>query len=423
MKSTTIVIPDHFSFRGTKVYDFESALAVFDWDLHGVEVLIDLTKVSQANYQALSVLSLYIWYLRLSKCRIEVKFSPSSSIRDMWHRMGMFGWSQVLFRDDDFKCHKYKPLIAIRSQDGFKKALAVAEAFAERFDIEYQKTLRYVLSELLYNTLEHGYCFRQGIRKEIRVPSIVQFTWYRKRNELQFVVADIGMGIKSHLENAYPAFESHAAAIRKSLRPNTSGTFGGGNPYASKNNAGVGLYISSNIIRRLNADMYVCSGDAVVHVSPVDTTERNLEHSWPGTLVLISLRLGQIRDLRLQELMQEFRQAAEQEIKAAEGAEKESSLYVNVQNYFGPYAEDKEAAIKYRDSRIVPAIEEGNQLVFDFDGVKAAPHSFLSSLVADPIRRIGIAAYKRIKIVNAEPEIRETLDFILDENTVIPGGK
>jgi hypothetical protein len=162
MKSTVIVIPDHFSFRGKKVYDFGSALEVFEWELHDVEVLIDLTNVSQANYQALSVFSLYIWHLRLNECRIEVKFDPNSGIREMWYRMGLFGWSQVLFGGEDFKCHRYKPLIAIRSQDGFKQALAVAEAFADSFDIEYQKTLRYVLSELLYNTLEHGYCRRQS---------------------------------------------------------------------------------------------------------------------------------------------------------------------------------------------------------------------------------------------------------------------
>ena len=422
MKST-IVIPDFFSFRGRKVYDFESALAVFDWDIHDVQVLIDLSDVHHANYQALSVLALYIWHLRLRRCRIEVKFAPDSSIREMWYRMGLFGWSQVLFGGEDFKHHRYKPLIAIRSQDGFKRALNVAEAFAENFDVEYQKTLRYVLSELLYNTLEHGYCLRKSHDKEIRVPSIVQFTWYKKRNELQFIVADIGMGIKAHLENAYPAFESHVAAIRESLRPNTSGAFGRGDPYASKDNAGVGLYISSNIVRRINADMYVCSGDGMVHISPRDTTGKILNQSWPGTLVLISLRLGQIRDLRLQELMSEFRQAAAQEVKAAEGAEKEARLYVNIQNYFGPYAEDKEAAIKFRDSKIVPAVEATKQVVLDFDGVKSAPHSFLSSLVADPIRRIGIAAYKQVKIVNAEPEIRETIDFILDENTVVPDGK
>ena len=421
MKSI-IVVPDFFSFRNRNVYDFESALRVFDWGLNGGQVQIDLSGARNANYQALSLFALYIWHLRLRHCRVDLKFASDSGIRDMWFRMGLFGWSQVLFQADHFKHHKYKPLIAVRSQDGFKRALEVAEAFTQNFDVEYQKTLRYVLSELLYNTLEHGYCLRHTKHREIRVPSTVQFTWYRKRNELQFIVADIGIGVKAHMENAYPVFESDAAAIRESLRPNTSGTFGGGGPYQSKDNAGVGLYISSNIVRRLNAEMYICSGKGLVHISPRDTTDKTMRCAWPGTLVLISLRLGQIRDLRLQELMHEFREAAKQEIRVADESRLEGRFYVNIQNYFGPYAEDKEAAIRFRESRIVQAIQSEKQLVLDFGGVKSAPHSFLSSLLADPIRGLGMASYKVLKIINAETEIRETLDFILDENTVFSGG-
>jgi hypothetical protein len=30
---------------------------------------------------------------------------------------------------------------------------------------------------------------------------------------------------------------------------------------------------------------------------------------------------------------------------------------------------------------------------------------------------MGLLAYKRLKVVNASPEIRETIDYILDENT------
>jgi hypothetical protein len=50
--------------------------------------------------------------------------------------------------------------------------------------------------------------------------------------------------------------------------------------------------------------------------------------------------------------------------------------------------------------------------------VISAPHSFLSALLATPIKILGLPAYKKIKIVNAAPEIRETIDYILDENTL-----
>jgi hypothetical protein len=65
----------------------------------------------------------------------------------------------------------------------------------------------------------------------------------------------------------------------------------------------------------------------------------------------------------------------------------------------------------------MPAVDEGKGLILDFDEVVSAPHSFLNALLASPIRDLGMSAYKRIKIRNASPEIRETIDFILDENT------
>jgi len=64
----------------------------------------------------------------------------------------------------------------------------------------------------------------------------------------------------------------------------------------------------------------------------------------------------------------------------------------------------------------MPKIKDGKTLLIDFDYVISAPHSFLSALLATPIKIIGIKAYKKMKIVNAQPEIRETIDFILDDN-------
>ena len=152
-----ISVPDFYSFKDHDIYDFDAALQVFDWGLGSKPIRIDLTGVHHANYQALSLFALYIWHLKLRACRVDVRFSPDSDVKEMWRRMGLFGWSQVLFGETNFRHHKYKPLIAIRSQDGFRRALDVAETFAKRFNVEYQKTLRYVISELLYNTLEHGH--------------------------------------------------------------------------------------------------------------------------------------------------------------------------------------------------------------------------------------------------------------------------
>ncbi|QPD06363.1 MAG: hypothetical protein Nkreftii_004137 [Candidatus Nitrospira kreftii] len=414
-----IKIPNHYSFMDHEVYDFDRALSIYDWNIKSSEVAIDMSQCLTANYQALSLVVLYLWHLRANNCHITVRFrDDKKGASQMWRWMGATGWSQVLNSEQqNFRSTDMKPLIALRNKPDFEVALAKLDAYTKGFNVEYEKTLRYVLSELMYNTLEHGKKFAKLSHQDKRIPSIIEFTWYKLRNELHFVVADIGMGIKKHLEQSFGPFETDEEAIRMALRPQVSGTFAVKDPYLNKDNAGVGLFISSNIIKRLNADMHIVSGHGVVHVSPVDVTGQTLNYFWPGTFVLIKVKLEQEMNLNLHSIMAELREVADEEISRAETAESSNRQLVVVENYFGKHAEDKEAAIAHRNRYLLPAISEGRSILIDFNNVVNAPHSFLSALLATPIKRLGMEAYKRIKIVNASPEIRETIDFILDENT------
>ena len=163
--------------------------------------------------------------------------------------------------------------------------------------------------------------------------------------------------------------------------------------------------------------MYIVSGNGLVHISPTEVTRKKLTSSWPGTFVYVTLNLGGVADLNLQKMMAEFREAAASEVAHANTNDQKQSFYFNMRNYFGRYAEDKQLAIKLRDEKLLPAIEEGLSITVDFEEVISAPHSLLSALLATPVQRLGLAAYKRIKVINARTEIRETVDFIMDENT------
>lgn len=283
--------------------------------------------------------------------------------------------------------------------------------------MEYQNTLRHVISELLYNTQEHGKSFFNYREKQLVTPSLIQFSWYQSQNEIHFIIADTGIGIKNHLSQTYSGIESDIEAIKMAIKPQVSGTFGLSDPYKSKNNAGVGLYISTSIIKRLKADMHIISGDGVLHISPRDITSKTLDSSWPGTVVLVSIKLTAGVDFAFHSMMQEFRESASSELSKGTSQENNEKYYLSIENYFGPYAEDKQAAIKVRDERILPNISSGKKIIVDFNHVKSAPHSFLSALLATPVKRLGMKAYKKIHILNASPEIRETIDYIMDENT------
>lgn len=412
----TIKLPGRFSFKEHDLFDFNRLLGFFNWEIKDAPVRIDLTACHTANYQALSLLVIYAWKLKAQGCRITfIENEKVTGASSMWRTMGARGLFAVLNNNgQQFKGNPLKPLFAVREIDDFKRVIDSAESYTEGFNVEYESTLRYVLGELLYNTMEHGLCYSGN---GYRTPSLVQFTWYKKRNEIQFIIADLGIGIKKHIEQAFPGQESDEEAIMLSLRPKVSGTFGRNDPYKNKNNAGMGLYISSNIIRRLNADMHIVSNNGLVHISPRDTTQRKLENPWPGTLVLVCIQLENNSSFLLHKVMQEFRESAENEQKRGDNKEESQRTYLHIYNFFGRYAEDKEAAIRFRDKRIFPAIEQGKNIVIDLEGVISSPHSFLSALLASPIASLGMAAYKRIKILNATADIRETIDFILDDNT------
>lgn len=418
-RTITVSLPNIFAFKEHDIYDFDKFLSFFEWDLHDRPVRIDLTPCTTANYQALSLLVLYAWRLRDQGCRITFVESPEKTgASEMWRKMGARGLFSVLPHEGQrFKGDKLKPLFAVRNSDDFRLVISTAELYTKGFNVEYMETLRYVLGELLYNTMEHGRAHGPNFLRNIRIPSIVQFTWYAKRNEIHFVIADVGIGVKRHIEQAYPGQESDEQAIRLALRPKVSGTFGRNDPYKNKDNAGMGLYISSNIVRKLNADMHVVSGNGLTHISPRDITGRTIVNRWPGTFVVVALRIDNNQEFVLHKIMQDFRRAATEEIQNRGEMEADKKFYCSISNYFGNHAEEKEAAIKFRDNRLFPAIVDGKSILIDFAEVKSAPHSFLSALLASPIKSLGLAAFKRIKVVNATPEIRETIDFIFDDNT------
>ena len=170
------------------------------------------------------------------------------------------------------------------------------------------------------------------------------------------------------------------------------------------------------MLKHLMGDMYVVSYDGLVHVSPEDVTSRKLQYVWPGTFVLINLNIRKALDISVKDLIAQISDKARSEVAEASERERQNTLYVSIYNYFGTYAEDKDAAIKYRERHVMPAIEQGQKLELDFDRVETAPHSFVNALLATPVARLGLKAYQWIKIRNAVAAIREIIDGVLEDN-------
>ncbi|WP_302815907.1 DUF4325 domain-containing protein [Bilophila wadsworthia] len=416
-----IKIPDSFTFNIGDGYDFSKVLSFFNWNIQEKDIVIDMTDCNRASYQAMSLIILYSLYMYSKRKYIKFHLSPHpNGLSNMWRRVGanaLFVVAKDL--NKEFRHSSDKPLFFIRDKTTFSKAIDSVKNYTKNLGIEYEKTLRYIISELFYNTLEHGIS-PYKLSYNIRIPSLVQFCWYRTRNEIEFIVADIGIGIKKHLEQNHLPFESDAEAILEALKPNISGTFGSSTPYSSKDNAGMGLYISNNIIKRLHSDMYIVSGNGSVHVSPTDITTKTNNFIWPGTFIIVKIKIQNIDKFIYETILSEIREEANIELNEKENIKNQEEHYLCIQNYFGENAEIKSEAISYREKYLLTIASSGKTLVIDFNNVLYSPHSFLNALLASTIRtyeKAGYNPYKKIKIVNAKPDIRETIDYILSENT------
>lgn len=158
-----LTLPSYFNFKDHDAFDFDKALRIFDWSLRDRSVQINLSQCKSANYQTLTLVILYAWRLKSNGCRVEFLLDEevgSGGASDVWRMMGAPGLFSVCFNENqNFHGDAFKPLIAIRNHTDFKAAIDKSTEFSKEFNIEYINTLRYVLSELLYNTLEHGLAF------------------------------------------------------------------------------------------------------------------------------------------------------------------------------------------------------------------------------------------------------------------------
>lgn len=93
----TIALPEVFTIYARELVDFDRVLSFFDWHVTETDVVIDLTPCRIANFQALTLLIQYMWYLEASKCRVQTKYeSRVQSASDMMRKMGGEAWREVL---------------------------------------------------------------------------------------------------------------------------------------------------------------------------------------------------------------------------------------------------------------------------------------------------------------------------------------
>ena len=95
--SYVLRLPEIFTLYAGELVDFERVLSLFNWHITSSDVTVDLTSCYLANFQALTLLIQYMWYLEALGCRVTVQYeSRPKSASDMMMKMGGDTWRQVL---------------------------------------------------------------------------------------------------------------------------------------------------------------------------------------------------------------------------------------------------------------------------------------------------------------------------------------
>ena len=64
-------------------------------------------------------------------------------------------------------------------------------------------------------------------------------------------------------------------------------------------------------------------------------------------------------------------------------------VHIKLIEQVGSFAENKDYAKDIRLQKIIPALEKGQEIILDFEGIDSATQSFIHSLISDLIRKYG----------------------------------
>jgi hypothetical protein len=253
-------------------------------------------------------------------------------------------------------------------------------------DEELEGAVKYSLVELLRNVIQHSQSQIGGVAMAQYCPST---------GLVEICVADVGIGIKSTINEAYPEIAKELQALKFSVMPHVSRTFGPSVYSSMKDNAGLGLFFISQIASLSGGSLFLASKNALIDIYGGNKGDqrkiyRDAKHGgWLGTFAYLQLRRDSIAEFdailsTCRELAAAARKyPAELALDFIDDVPEIDELVVIKVNDF---EENVEEAANIRENIILPSINSGKMVVIDFSKVKFATQSFIHALMYKVIK-------------------------------------
>lgn len=78
----------------------------------------------------------------------------------------------------------------------------------------------------------------------------------------------------------------------------------------------------------------------------------------------------------------------------------------------GSFAGDKDEARRIRLQMIVPALEKGEDVTLNFNGIDSATQSFIHALISEIIRKYGANILDRIYFKNCGQTVQKMVELV-----------
>lgn len=89
-------------------------------------------------------------------------------------------------------------------------------------------------------------------------------------------------------------------------------------------------------------------------------------------------------------------------------------MIITLQDHIKGFAENKDIARNIRKTKIISALDNGEEVILDFRGISSATQSFVHALLSEPIRTFGPDVLDVIKFKNCNEEVRKIIEIVID---------
>ncbi|MGV3570846.1 MAG: STAS-like domain-containing protein [Ramlibacter sp.] len=353
-----------------------------------------------------------LWLREVKKCHVTVKATPNSVAGNYLVESGLLELlGQGKFPVPAARPDRIVKLTRVNASAEIPPFISSVMSILKIEDEELEGAVQYSLVELLRNVVQHSGSKGGGL-------AMAQY--YPNSGLVEVCVADLGLGVMSTINEAYPEIDSDLKALKLATLPHVSRTFKPGGYTSMSDNAGLGLFFIKQIASLSGGSFLLGSRKGLVDIWGDRSGQQHKRYvqakeGWPGTFAYLQLRRDTIAEFD-GVLTVCRRLAAEAQKYPAElaldfiqgipdlGEDQDELLIVNVKEF----EENVEEAARIRDREILPSMGGGTMVVIDFEGVKFATQSFVHALMYKVIRD-GQHIGSTLSIANCSRSTREAV--------------